>query len=127
MAENILLKPGEHQKVKWLLHMIIRVIVMGAMLIALSGRWDYWQGWVFLGVNLISATLIILAFDLIDVLKERMKPGPGIKSWDKVFWGFYGLSGTATFIIPPLDIRFAWLEPVSIIVYIPAFLIFLMT
>jgi len=43
-----------------------------------SGRIDYWQGWVFNGLNII---FILLSYFLLppELIKERLKPGESMK------------------------------------------------
>ncbi|MBW2056181.1 MAG: isoprenylcysteine carboxylmethyltransferase family protein [Deltaproteobacteria bacterium] len=48
-----------------------------------AGRLTYWQGWLYIGILLGDLSAVIL-FVPIDLLHERMKPGPGRKRWDKI-------------------------------------------
>jgi protein-S-isoprenylcysteine O-methyltransferase Ste14 len=52
-----------------------------------AGRLSYWQGWLYLGLNVASlvATYVTLRRKT-DLVQERLKAGPGIKSWDRVYW-----------------------------------------
>jgi len=79
---------------------------------ALAGRIDYWQGWVY---NLLNLTILGLTYvalsDRKDLIQERLKPGKGMKRWDKIY---YIVSSPTYFIaiaIACLDAgRFHW-EP----------------
>jgi protein-S-isoprenylcysteine O-methyltransferase Ste14 len=55
-----------------------------------SGRLDYWQGWVFLGgtAAFLAAAALLLRNDP-GLVAERLRPGKGMKWWDK---GYYLLS-----------------------------------
>lgn len=63
---------------------------MAGLIFLSAGRLDYWQGWVFFGVNL--SVLVLSAWFLKDdkgLMAERLRPGKGMKWWDK---GYYLLS-----------------------------------
>lgn len=97
------------------------------LIFALAGHLSYWQGWIFSGVC-ITLVLIqsVLFKDRTDLAKERIKPGPGTKWWDKIFWVFYGLMYLAIVVIAPLDAgRFEWSRHLSIYVYIISYIAFL--
>src|SRR4030043_476816 len=52
-----------------------------------AGRLDYWQGWVFNGLNVLSLLITYIALrDRKDLIKERLKPGKGMKKWDKCYY-----------------------------------------
>jgi protein-S-isoprenylcysteine O-methyltransferase Ste14 len=66
------------------------IAVMAGLVFLSSGRLDYWQGWLFFGVNL--AVVALSAWLLKDdrgLISERLNPGKGMKPWDK---GYYLLS-----------------------------------
>ena len=66
------------------------IAVMAGLIFLSSGRLDYWQGWLFFGINL--AVVVLSAWLLKDdrgLIAERLHPGKGMKWWDK---GYYLLS-----------------------------------
>ena len=66
------------------------IAVMAGLVFLSSGRLDYWQGWLFFGINL--AVVALSAWLLKDdrgLIAERLHPGKGMKWWDK---GYYLLS-----------------------------------
>lgn len=75
-----------------------------------AGRLDYWQGWVFNGLNFLFISLTYLALiDRKDLIKERLKPGEGMKRWDKVYYMVSTPLFFAMFILSILDAtRFSW-------------------
>ena len=78
----------------------------------IAGRLDYWQGWVFNGLNFffIFITYIVL-IDRKDLIKERLKPGKGMKTWDRMYYAISTPLFFVMFIISILDAgRFYW-EP----------------
>jgi protein-S-isoprenylcysteine O-methyltransferase Ste14 len=97
------------------------------MILILTGRINYWQGWVFGGVTaLILLVKSILFSDRSDLFQERIKPGPGTKWWDKVFYAFFIPAFFAVFIIGCLDGgRFGWTASLPIFVYISGYIMYI--
>jgi protein-S-isoprenylcysteine O-methyltransferase Ste14 len=60
---------------------------VGGLLFLSSGRLDYWQGWIYLFVNLtfVALTAWALRNDL-GLASERLHPGTGMKWWDKGYF-----------------------------------------
>ncbi|RLE62322.1 MAG: hypothetical protein DRJ38_09835, partial [Thermoprotei archaeon] len=92
--------------------LIIAIIFIGA------GRIDYWQGWLFSGLNM---AFFIISYFLLppELIKERLKMGKeGMKKWDKIYFVISTPISFSMLIISTLDGgRFSW-EP-----RIPFFLI----
>ena len=94
-------------------------ILMGVAIFVLAGRLDYWQGW------LIFATFLVLmvAFSIFfanrkELLFERIKPGPGVKWWDKIFFAFYAPLSFLIIFVAALDAgRFKWSAQLPVAVY----------
>jgi protein-S-isoprenylcysteine O-methyltransferase Ste14 len=66
------------------------IAVLAGLVFLSSGRLDYWQGWLFFGANL--AVVLLSAWLLRDdrgLIEERLRPGKGMKWWDK---GYFLLS-----------------------------------
>jgi protein-S-isoprenylcysteine O-methyltransferase Ste14 len=82
--------------------------LLSAFFVALTfitaGRLDYWQGWIFNGLNVLFllVTFIVLR-DRKDLIKERQKPGKGMKKWDKFYFLVSTLLFFVTFITSVLD------------------------
>jgi len=82
-----------------------------------AGKLDYWQGWVFNGLNIlfILITYIVL-IDRKDLIKERMKPGKGMKKWDRIYYAVSTPIFFFMFIISILDAsRFYWKPTIPLI------------
>lgn len=96
------------------------LLVFVILTFLIAGRLDYWQGWVFNGLNILSILItFVLLRDRKDLIKERLKPGKGIKKWDKI----YSLVSTPLFfimfILSVLDgARFSWPPRVPFVVVI---------
>ena len=93
-----------NQKTKIWVRSILGIAFMAALIFISSGHFNYWQGWIYFGLNLafVAATAVILRNDP-GLVAERLHPGKGIKWWDK---GYYLLSTPLYFaavIIAGLD------------------------
>ena len=103
------------------------LLLMIAMILILGGRINYWQGWAFAGVT----ALILLVKSIFfpsrsDLIEERIKPGPGTKWWDKVFYTFYIPSFFAIIIVGSLDGgRFGWTASLPVFVYISGYILYI--
>lgn len=53
-----------------------------------AGTWEYWQGWVYLVLNVgvVFVTLYALRGDT-ELIQERLKPGQGMMRFDKFYFG----------------------------------------
>lgn len=71
-------------KVRATIRVISGVLLMLAVLFLSAGRWNYWYGWIYLllWIYLELFTWLIVPPEL---LRERIKPGPGTKKWDYAF------------------------------------------
>jgi len=67
--------------------LIFKSIFFLALIIAITfigaGRIDYWQGWIYNGLNII---FLMLSYFLLprELIEERLKPKEGMKKWDKI-------------------------------------------
>ena len=115
---------SEKKKNNWYFRLVVKGIlsipVIIAIVLILAGRIDYWQGWVFGGICFFGAIIKSIAFvNKPDFARERVKPGPGTKWWDKVFWAFYAPVFFAVVIVASLDAgRFRWTTHLPVSVYI---------
>lgn len=107
--------------IKLILKSILFFIVFLVITFISAGRIDYWQGWVFNGLNIFFIVLTyIILLNTKDLIKERLKPGKGMKKWDKIYY----LTSTPIFfimfIISILDAgRFEWglQVPIGLIIF----------
>ncbi len=79
-------------------------VFMAGVLFLSSGRLGYWQGWVFLLVNLIFVALTarVLRNDF-GLVAERLHPGRGMKWWDKGYFLFSTPLYGAAIVIAGID------------------------
>ena len=89
------------------------------LIFVLAGRLDYWQAWLFGVINaFILALLLLLIPDLPALMKERAKPGPATKWWDRLFWLLFGPMNLAVIVIASLDGgRNHWTGRLPLIIY----------
>lgn len=88
------------------------VFILVTFLVA--GRLDYWEGWVFNGLNILFVVLtFVLLLDRKDLIRERLKPGKGMKHWDLVYYLVSTPWFFVMFILSILDAaRYSWNPPV---------------
>jgi protein-S-isoprenylcysteine O-methyltransferase Ste14 len=95
---------------------IARSILAPAMIIiltfALAGRLDYWQGWLYNGSNLVVLAVTYVALSSKrDLIEERLRPGQGMKRWDKIYFMISSPTYFIAIAVASLDAgRFGW-EP----------------
>jgi len=103
----------------------ITTVAMSFAVFALAGRLDYWQGW--LTVALFLALLIEFSIAFVkkkDLMQERIKPGPGVKWWDKIFVAVLVPMIYSICFVAALDAgRFQWSPQLPLILYILMFLL----
>lgn len=119
----------------------IRIVIQGifslllvlAMLFLSAGTISYWQGWAFCGVTVLIVVAQIFMFSgKNDLVKERMKPGAGMKWWDRIFYSLYIPAFFAVVIVASLDAgRFGWTPhfsiPFNVAFYIISYLIYIIS
>jgi len=103
-------------------------IFLFILIFPFAGRLDYWQGWLYIAVNtLIVLITVWILRDKPEFISERLKPGQGMKSWDK--W-YYALSTPFYFIflfVSSLDSgRFGWSGPLPAVIYLGGTLIYIL-
>lgn len=93
-------------------------VVMMSLILILAGRIDYPHGWGFGIVNLLILTALLVFFpELPAIMRERAKPGPKTKAWDRIFWALFGPLNLTVFVIAVLDSgRFLWTHRLPVIV-----------
>jgi len=118
---------------KWYFRAVVKGILSLPLIIAfiiiLAGRINYWQGWVFGGICCLSALIQSIAFvNKTDLARERFKPGPGTKWWDKVIFALYTLVFFGVIVIASLDAgRFRWTTQLHLSVYLIGYIVHLLS
>jgi protein-S-isoprenylcysteine O-methyltransferase Ste14 len=107
----------------------LSVILMGVAVFLLAGRLDYWQGWLAVAMYL----ALIVEFSVTfakkkDLIQERVRPGPGVKWWDKIFFALYVPASFSITFVAALDAgRLHWSPQLPIVVYPAAFVLSLLS
>lgn len=92
---------------------IVRLAIVFAAMFLAAGRADYWQGWVLAGIVLVYTVVSAIAFrSKADLISERMRPGPGVKWWDRIFYALHLPLIIIMFFLAALDGgRYNWSPP----------------
>ena len=112
---------------KTMISSFISIIAIGVAIFVLAGRLDYWQGWLFFSILLI----FMIAFGVFftkkqELMQERVRPGPGVKWWDKIFLAIHVLLSFSVSLLAALDAgRFHWSPQLPIVLYPVMFVLIL--
>ena len=80
-------------KVKFVIKAFITTLIFSAILFLCAWKVNYFQGWIFLTTNLITAVMNFWVIrNDIELMTERSKIGKGTKSWDKLILALSGLT-----------------------------------
>jgi protein-S-isoprenylcysteine O-methyltransferase Ste14 len=105
-------------RIQLLARAILTPVLMIALLFLLAGRWDYWQGWVYIILNAVVLTMMATLFTKDrGLIEERLNPKQGIKSWDRVYFSITAPLYFIALIIAGLDARFGWSNGMPAYIY----------
>lgn len=110
---------------------IIRGILSYGLIVTLTficaGRLNYWQGWIYNGLNIIFVLLTYYYLsDNTGLIAERLKPGEGMKSWDKIYFMVSSPSYFVMIILSALDVgRFGWTPKLPLLGVIVGILLYI--
>lgn len=101
---------------------------MAGLLFLAAGRLDYWQGWIFFLINLV---VVGLNWRFLrgnpGLTAERLRPGRGVKWWDKAYLLISTPLYIAALIVGGLDAgRARWSVPLRAVPYATAVLLFIL-
>jgi protein-S-isoprenylcysteine O-methyltransferase Ste14 len=123
-------KTGTKKKLSYrriMIRAFISIIAMGGAIFALAGRLDYWQGWLFFSTFLILMAAFVNFFKKKqDLMQERIRPGPGIKWWDKIIFVLYVPMSFLVTLLAALDAGRFQLSPQLPIVLYPTMYILIL-
>jgi protein-S-isoprenylcysteine O-methyltransferase Ste14 len=102
------------------LRSVVGLTLLAVVLFLAAGRLNYWQGWVFLQLNLAFLGLTALVLhDNPSLIRERLFPGEGMKIWDKLYFGLSTPLFFASLVVACLDRgRMLWLGRFPAVLYI---------
>ncbi len=129
MAKDGIKRLNRGQYIRLVIKGVFALLLMTGIMMVLAGRLDYWQGWVYGLFSLVYGIIKAFLFaDKTDLVLERLRPGPGTKWWDKVFWAFFLPLNFGVVIVGSLDAgRFGWTGPLPATVYILGYILFFLT
>jgi protein-S-isoprenylcysteine O-methyltransferase Ste14 len=106
----------------------ITIILTNAAIFVLAGRLNYWQGWLFFPTVLIlMAAFGVFCAKKQDLVQERIKPGPGVKWWDKIFFAVHIPLILSVSLLAALDAgRFHWSPQLPLVLYPAMFALILL-
>jgi protein-S-isoprenylcysteine O-methyltransferase Ste14 len=95
------------------------IVLLTVGLLLIGGRTSYWQAWLFGLVNcLLVLALSVWLADQAQLIRDRMKPGPATKAWDKILMAVFFPLALAVPVVASLDSgRFGWSAPFHVIIY----------
>jgi protein-S-isoprenylcysteine O-methyltransferase Ste14 len=109
-----------------LLRALLAPILMVGLLFLVAGRWDYWQAWVYMIINLIVLTLMgTLLTRNAELVEERLNPKEGMKGWDKFYFAATTPMYILALVLGGLDARFGWTTNMPLSVYWGSVIIYL--
>jgi protein-S-isoprenylcysteine O-methyltransferase Ste14 len=122
-------KQGEIGYFKIALLTIFAILLTFGLVFISAGRMDYWQGWVFCGIILLVTVVQLAIFSSkVDLVRERLRPGPGVKWWDKIFYALFKPTFLAIIILACLDAgRYGWSPRLPLAVYIISYPLFILS
>jgi len=97
-------------KVKFLIKAFTTTLIFSTVLFFFGGKINYFQGWIFLTTNLITALMNfwVIRNDT-ELMNERSKVGQDAKSWDKLILALSGLTYLSSLILAGFDSgRYQW-------------------
>ncbi len=100
---------------------ILGIILVGALIFIPAGTFDYWNGWLFMGILFIPMFIagIVMMIKSPELLKRRLNAKETEKEQKDVIL-FSGIMFLAGFIVAGLNYRFGWIELPSIVPIISA-------
>lgn len=124
MQNNTSEKEQDKPYKRRMLRLFLMVLLFILVIFISAGRLTYWQGWGYGAVSVILFLISSLIFkDKTDLIRERSKPGPGTKWWDKIFFSLYIPMYLAIFMVGCLDAgRYGWSPQLPVSVYIISYL-----
>jgi protein-S-isoprenylcysteine O-methyltransferase Ste14 len=124
-------KAGTKKKLSYrsvIIRSFVSIIAMGVAIFALAGRLDYWQGWLFFSTFLgLMAAFGVFFVKKPDLIQERLKPGPGIKWWDKIIFVLFVPMTFLVSLLAALDAgRFHLSPQLPVVLYFVMFVLILL-
>jgi protein-S-isoprenylcysteine O-methyltransferase Ste14 len=106
---------------------LLGTFVLFSALFVSSGRFNYWQGWLFLTINTLMTFVGYLSIQKdTELINERFNPGSGIKMWDSIFIFFSLPTYISILIVAGMDSgRYNWSPPFPNNIYLLGIAVFI--
>lgn len=103
------------------------IILVISIVFISAGKLIYWQGILYSALTVLVLLITFLSItNNPELINERLKPGKGIKSWDKIYWVLATSLFFITIILSALDSgRFEWSPDLPMYIYVIAVLIYI--
>jgi len=99
---------------------------LGAILFIAAGRLDWPMAWVYTGISMVDATLLLLIVSP-ELMRERTHPKADAKDWDRVFARLTGpLGSTVILVVAGLDKRLGWSAQVPLAIQVAGLVAFVL-
>jgi len=72
-------------KFRAILRPVTSIILIFVILFVSTGRWDYWQGWIFFLLWIYNSLFTWILIPS-EIVKERTRINPGTKKWDIIIY-----------------------------------------
>src|SRR5512141_1050671 len=100
------------------LRAVLAPLALFILLFGAAGRWDYWQGWVYILLN----TIIVVVMGTVltpnkGLIEERLNPKEGVKSWDKLYFALSTPLYFIAVVLGGLNARFGWTTNMPAAIY----------
>ena len=90
----------------------LAILLLPLFLFPIAGHWDWWQGWAFIGVNILASAIsrAVVALKYPDLIYERARyaDNEGVKSWDKKLVPLIVYLPLLSMIVAALNLRYGW-------------------
>ena len=97
--------------------LLVPLLLIGLLFLA-SGRWDFWQAWVYCGMTALSMVLMgTLLTKNSELVEERLNPKEGMKGWDKFYFAVTTPLYVIALALGGLDARLGWTTNMPLFVY----------
>lgn len=108
-----------------ILRSVFYLVLLIVITFIIAGRINYWQGWIFNGINVLFLVLSYLLLPS-ELIRERVKPEKGMKRWDKIYYIISTPLFFAILIVSVLDGgRFNWEPRISFFTMIVGIVVFI--
>lgn len=109
---------SQKARLQMILRAVLAPVLMFGLLFLIAGRWDYWQAWVYILINMVIMLLMgTLLTRNTALIEERLNPKEGMKGWDKFYFGVTTPLYLIALVLAGLDAHFGWTKDMPLSIY----------